>query len=232
MTVIPAEILARNVMQVRERVARACEAHGRDPASVDILPVTKNHPAEAVAMLVREGFAAVGENRVQEAVAKREALPNDAVAWELIGHLQSNKSKVAVHTFARIQSVDSVKLVHKLAAAASQAEQSVRILLQVNAGADPAKFGLPLDEVEPAVEAVLNAPQITCEGWMTIAPLTDDEQVARTCFSNLRAVCDRMNAAYNLAWRELSMGMSDDLEWAIAEGSTQVRVGSAFFRAE
>lgn len=223
-------LFQQRVDELRQRVRASCATAGRDPRDVAILPVTKNHPAGAVEYAARSGFPSVGENRVQDAVEKR-ALTSVALRWELIGHLQSNKAKLAATNFQRIQSVDSERLLTALDRAAGEMDAPLSILLQINAGNDPAKFG-----VEPAVapellEFALAKSHLKVEGLMTIAPLSDDPAVARRTFANLRSIRDNLVAQLGAPLPELSMGMSGDLDVAIAEGSTMIRVGSALFGA-
>jgi pyridoxal phosphate enzyme (YggS family) len=215
---------------VRARIAQACTRCGRDPSGVELLAVTKTHSAEAVEFAARYGLRAVGENRVQEAVDKR-AQTRAPIAWELIGHLQSNKARVAAQTFDRIQSVDSAKLLELLDRAAGEAGRKLPILLQVNAGMDPAKSGVEPEGAEALLAAALTRAHLRVEGLMTVAPLSPDPGVARRTFANLRAIRERLSASTGATLRELSMGMSADMEEAIAEGSTLVRVGSALFGA-
>jgi pyridoxal phosphate enzyme (YggS family) len=212
------------------RIAGQCRAAGRNPQEVTLLPVTKTHPAAAVDYAARHGLAAVGENRVQEAVDK-QAQTTAAVRWELIGHLQSNKARLAVTHFGRIQSVDSEKLINVLDRAAGELGRKLPVLLQVNAGNDPAKFGAEPADAPRLLDLALARPHLQVDGLMTIAPLSDDPAVARRTFANLRAIRDQLAARTGAPLRELSMGMSGDLEAAIAEGSTLVRVGSALYGA-
>ncbi|MDI1320090.1 MAG: YggS family pyridoxal phosphate-dependent enzyme [bacterium] len=210
------------------RIAGACRTAGRDPAEVTLLPVTKTHPAAAAEYAIRYGLAAVGENRVQEAVEKRALVPG-ALRWELIGHLQSNKAKLAVVHFDRIQSVDSEKLLTALDRAAGELGKKMPVLLQINAGNDPAKFG-----AEPAVaprllEFALARPHLQVDGLMTIAPLSPDPAVAQRTFASLRAIREGLTARLGAPLRVLSMGMTGDLETAVTEGSTLVRVGTALY---
>lgn len=227
---IPYEEFVRNVAAVRARVESACRACGRDPAGVTILPVTKTHPAEVAEYAARAGFPAVGENRVQEAAAKRPLAPV-ALRWELIGHLQSNKAKAAVAAFDRIQSVDSPDLARRLARLAAEAGRELPVLLQANAGADPAKFGADFDGLAALLDAALAEPALRVGGLMTVAPLDESPEVARRCFETLRGWRDSLAASRAVALPELSMGMSGDLEAAVAAGSTLIRVGSALFGA-
>jgi pyridoxal phosphate enzyme (YggS family) len=212
------------------RIAEQCRAAGRNPQEVTLLPVTKTHPAAAAEYAARYGLAAVGENRVQEAVDK-QALTTAAVRWELIGHLQSNKAKLAVTHFGRIQSVDSEKLLNVLDRAAGELGRRLPILLQVTAGNAPAKFGAEPAGAPRLLDLALAKPHLQVDGLMTIAPLSDDPAVARRTFANLRVIRDQLAGRAGVPLRELSMGMSGDLEAAIAEGSTLARVGSALFGA-
>jgi pyridoxal phosphate enzyme (YggS family) len=213
---------------LRRRIADACRLAGREPSSVSLLPVTKTHPPAAADYASRYGFEAVGENRVQEAVDKR-AQTAAPVRWELIGHLQSNKARLAVAHFNRIQSVDSEKLLTMLSRAAGELGKQVPVLLQINAGNDPAKFGVEPAEAARLLEVALTQPHLQVDGLMTIAPLSDDPVIARRTFANLREIRDALAARFGTPLTELSMGMSGDLEAAIAEGSTLVRIGSALY---
>lgn len=213
---------------LRARIAAACAACGRNPAEVTLLPVTKTHPAAAAEFAVRYGFGAVGENRVQEGVEKRAQVPQ-GLRWELIGHLQSNKARLAATHFDRIQSVDSEKLLLALDRVAGELGRRLPILLQVNAGDDPAKFGADIAETPRLLEAALARPHLQVDGLMTIAPLSDDPAVARRAFARLRTLRDDLAARTGAPLRELSMGMTGDLDAAIAEGSTMVRIGTALY---
>ncbi|WP_438480892.1 YggS family pyridoxal phosphate-dependent enzyme [Oleiharenicola lentus] len=210
------------------RIADTCRAAGRSPQEVTLLPVTKTHPAAAADYALRYGFSAVGENRVQEAIEKRAQAPG-ALRWELIGHLQSNKAKLAAVHFERVQSVDSEKLINALDRAAGEQGKKLAVLLQINAGNDPAKFGAEPADAAKLVECVLAKPNLQVDGLMTIAPLSDDPEVARKTFANLRTIRDELAARFGVSLRELSMGMSGDLEAAIQEGSTMVRVGTGLY---
>ncbi|HEY0864141.1 MAG TPA: YggS family pyridoxal phosphate-dependent enzyme [Lacunisphaera sp.] len=210
------------------RIADQCRAAGRNPQEVTLLPVTKTHPAAAAEYAARYGLAAVGENRVQEAIDK-QARTAATVRWELIGHLQSNKAKLAVTHFGRIQSVDSEKLLNVLDRAAGDLGRRLPVLLQINAGNDPAKFGAEPADAPRLLELALAKPHLQVDGLMTIAPLSADPAVARGTFANLRTIRDQLAARTGAPLRELSMGMSGDLDAAIAEGSTLVRVGSALY---
>ena len=215
-----------NLSVVRARVARACELSGRLESSVSLLPVTKNNPVEAIDYAVRGGLKAVGENRVQEASDKRDSCTNE-IRWELIGHLQSNKAQDAVAIFDRIQSVDSLKLLRRLDRFAGEQGKKLAILLQCNTGKDPNKHGFAEEEVPSAMEVALELSNLQVDGLMTIAPLDDNPKVAGAAFKSLRELRNALSENYAVPLPELSMGMTGDLELAIAAGSTQIRVGTA-----
>jgi pyridoxal phosphate enzyme (YggS family) len=224
------EEFRRRADAVRARIAEACARSGRNPGEVELLAVTKSHPAAAAELAARYGLRAVGENRVQEGIDKR-AQTTAAVAWELIGHLQSNKARLAALHFDRIQSVDSEKLLDILDRSAGELGRAQAVLLQVNAGLDPAKSGVEPEDAPRLLAAALVRKNIRVEGLMTIAPLSGDPDVARRAFARLREIRDRLAAESAAPLRELSMGMSADLDAAVAEGSTIVRVGTALFGA-
>ena len=229
------EEFVRRADVVRAQIAAACAAAGRDPATVELLAVTKTHPVAAADYAARYGLRAVGENRVQEAAEKRPLCAAPALQWELIGHLQSNKAKLAATHFDRVQSVDSEKLLNHLDRAAAELGKSLPVLLQINAGRDPAKFGAELEDAPRLLELALTKKNLRIDGLMTIAPLgatpAEAADHAQRTFNQLRALRDDLAARFQIPLRELSMGMSGDLAPAIAAGSTQVRVGSALYGA-
>ena len=217
-----------NTDDVIARIADACIASGRSPSEVELLAVTKTHPVEAAEYVARYGLKAAGENRVQEAVDKK-LLTKVSLRWELIGHLQSNKAKLAAEHFDRIQSVDSIKLLSLLNRAAGERGRILAVLLQINAGRDPAKFGAEIEDAPKLIESALTCKHLRLDGLMTIAPLSNDRAVAERTFATLRELRDQFAYRFGVPLRELSMGMSGDLAAAIAAGSTQVRVGTALF---
>jgi hypothetical protein len=223
---------SRRTDGIRARISAACTAAGRDPASVELLAVTKTHPAAAAEYAARYGLRSVGENRVQEGVEKR-AQVTLALRWELIGHLQSNKARLAAQHFDRVQSVDSAKLLNHLDRAAAGLSKVLPVLLQINAGNDPAKFGAEVADAPRLLETALAQQHLRVDGLMTIAPLgaTPAETAAHAArtFANLRQMRDDLAARFNTPLPELSMGMTGDLEIAVAAGSTIVRVGTALF---
>jgi pyridoxal phosphate enzyme (YggS family) len=195
---------------------------------VQLLAVTKTHPPAAVEYAARYGLLAVGENRVQEGVEKKAQCPA-AIRWELIGHLQSNKARLAAAHFDRVQSVDSLKLLTLLDRAAGELGRRLAVLLQVNAGRDPDKFGIEPADAPRLLETALTLPHLQVDGLMAIAPLSDNPAVAQQTFASLRELRDRLATQFGVPLPELSMGMTSDLAAAVAEGSTLVRVGTALF---
>lgn len=227
---VPCEKFHENLIAVQERITKACAQAGRDPATVQLMPVTKRHPVEAVKLAAEAGLRRIGENRVQEAAAKRAEAEGQEVLWEIIGPVQSNKARLAVETADRIQTVDRLKLVRLFdRLAGERGGAPMPILLQVNVGEDPAKHGCAVEETPWLLEAALAAPNLHVEGLMTIGELSTEESVVRRTFARLRELRDKLEAEAGQALPELSMGMTGDLEWAIEEGSTLVRVGTALF---
>jgi pyridoxal phosphate enzyme (YggS family) len=231
------EEFAERADGLRQQIAEACRQAGRDASSVELLAVTKTQPAAAAEYVARYGLAAVGENRVQEGVEKRAQTGPAAAGlrWELIGHLQSNKAKLGAEHFDRVQSVDSEKLINHLDRAAEALGKTLPVLLQINAGNDPAKFGAEPGDAPRLLDVALARKCLRVDGLMTIAPLgtTPAETAAHAerTFNNLRNLRDELAARRGVPLRELSMGMTGDLAIAIACGSTMVRVGTALFGA-
>lgn len=218
------EAFLKNYHQLQERIKTVCDQCNRDPKTIKVVAVTKNHPPECISYARRAGLFAVGENRVQEAQLKQEALERDSVRWELIGHLQSNKVKRAVELFERIQTVDSLSLAQRIDRVAHEKDIKQAILLQFNTGEDPKKFGATQDEAHKLVEQVLSLNNIQLEGLMTIAPL--GREAAYCAFERLAELRESLQISFNISLPELSMGMSNDFEEAIRAGSTLIRVGT------
>jgi hypothetical protein len=223
-----AQVAAR-VAEVRERIERARERAGRsDP--VTLVAVTKTHRADAVRAVKAAGVADVGENRVQELEEKVAEVGRETVGWHLIGHLQRNKAGKALPLFDLIHSLDSLRLAEALSAEAVKRGVDVRALVQVNASGEGTKGGFEPDALVEGVGRIAEMPGMRVEGLMTMAPFTDDEQVVRAAFRRTRELLDDVaRQVPGLAGRQLSMGMSNDFEIAVEEGSTLVRVGSVLF---
>ncbi len=224
-----AERLERSLPEVRERIARALERAGRRGDVVEIVSVTKGHPAAAVRAAIGAGLPICGENRVQELAEKVAAVGRDAVEWHLIGHLQRNKVRQAIELFDLVHSVDSLRLAREISREAERAQRTIRTLVQVNVSGEESKGGFG-EEAADAVAEIVSLPGIAVEGIMTMAPLTEDEGVIRRTFAGARRIFERCGRVHSgLAARHLSMGMSGDFEIAIEEGSTMVRLGTVLF---
>jgi pyridoxal phosphate enzyme (YggS family) len=224
------EALALARAAILARIERACARAHRDPTEVTLVAVSKTHPAARVQAAIDAGLTVLGENRVQEAEAKVAATRGGT--WHLIGPLQSNKARRAIETVDMIQSVDSLELARRLDRIAEEvrAGTPMPILLQVNVADDPAKAGFePSEAIESAADLVA-LPNLRVEGLMTIGRLDPDPEAARPAFTALRELSARMrDATDGKLGSALSMGMSDDFEVAVEEGSTIVRVGRALF---
>jgi len=220
----------RALHEVLQRLDNAARQAGRP--SPHLLAVSKRQPADAIAELARQGQQAFGENYVQEAVAKQDALGSTAASleWHLIGHLQSNKAPLAAERFDWVQTVDRVKLVPLLARHRPAARRSLNVLIQVNIDDEASKHGCRPEGVDAIAAAILAEPQLRLRGLMAIpAPLPDFER-RRAAFARMRSLFEAL-AARCPGIDTLSMGMSEDMELAIAEGATMVRVGTALFGA-
>ena len=213
--------IANNIAQVRERMAGAAARAGRKADEITLVAVTKKKPASAIAEAMAAGVTAVGENYVQEAEEKRRQVTSGH--WHLLGHLQSNKAKLAVSLFDLIQSVDSVKLASAIGRQSEEKPQA--ILLQVHLGDEETKTGFAPHVVLEAAAEIATLPNISLQGLMGIAPNGTDP---RPYFQELKRLFDALPPANR---QVLSMGMSGDFETAIEEGATLVRVGTAIFGA-
>ena len=223
------EELRGRVEAVRERIEAARARAGR-PDPVTLVAVTKTHPAEVVRAAIAAGVGDVGENRVQEMDDKVAQVGRGAVRWHLIGHLQRNKAARAVAIADLVHSLDSVRLAEALSAEAVKAGVVVPALVQVNTSGEESKFGLSPEETIDAVGGMAELPGLRLEGMMTMAPFTDDQAVIRRTFAGARRLRDEAERQVPaFTGRHLSMGMSNDFEAAVEEGSTLVRVGSTLF---
>lgn len=222
--------LAERLATIRRRIDAAARRAGRDPASVQLMAVTKNHPAETVAEAVALGLDLMGENRVQEAKAKIPLCPARA-RWHFIGHLQSNKARDAAALFEVVQGVDSLAIATELDKQAAKLGRRLGILLEVNVAGESSKFGWRPDDAVASIPALNALPRLDLLGLMTVAPYATEPEKVRPVFRRLRELRERCEAALGAPLPVLSMGMSGDLEVAIEEGSTLVRVGTALFGA-
>ena len=222
--------IAENLEAVRARIAAACARAGRAPDAVRLLAVSKTYGPDAVRAAAAAGQRLFGENRVQEAAAKIPECPG-RLEWHLIGHLQGNKAALAARLFDWVHAVDSAKLLETLDRHAAEAGRTLRALVQVNVSGERSKSGLA---PAAAPEVLALAPRLRCVqlvGLMTIPPLAEDPEAARSYFRQLRELRDAWAAETGLDLPELSMGMTHDLDVAVAEGATFVRVGTGIFGA-
>jgi hypothetical protein len=239
-------MLEENLRLVQQRIASAAERAGRDPREITLVAVSKTFPADAILAAHALGVRHFGENRLEEAASKiplvnqqlQTSQPSNhptAITWHLVGHLQSRKVKDAAALFDLVHSVDSVALARRLDSRAAALGKTMPILLQVNVSGEASKYGFapePREEFFDAAREILALSHLDAQGLMTIAPIVaqPDDARPRSAFHALRALRDELCARFpDCAWRHLSMGMTDDLEAAIAEGATIVRIGRAIF---
>ncbi|MFC2278888.1 MAG: YggS family pyridoxal phosphate-dependent enzyme [Cardiobacterium hominis] len=225
-----AEIIA-NLAAIQARINAACAACGREPDEVRLLPVSKTVPAERLHFAYDAGIRLLGENKVQEAYDKWQALADlDDLNWAVIGHLQSNKVKYVARFAAEFQALDSLDIAESLDRRLQQEGRSLDVFVQVNTSDEPQKYGMTPDAADAFIRALPAYSALRPRGLMTLALFSDDHEAVRRCFVRLRELRDRLRET-NPAIAELSMGMSGDFELAIAEGATTVRVGQAIFGA-
>jgi pyridoxal phosphate enzyme (YggS family) len=211
-----------NLEKVQERIQTACRRAGRSVQDVTVIAVTKTVVPDLIVAAHELGVRNFGENRIQEAEPKITELSSlePRPTWHMIGHLQSNKAKTALELFDIVHSVDSVKLAEVLS---RRALHKFPILLEVNVAAEASKTGFALNEVEAALAAIRQLPNLEVKGLMTVAPMVADAETVRPVFRQLRQLRGRLGLEH------LSMGMTDDFEVAIEEGTTMVRIGRAIF---
>jgi pyridoxal phosphate enzyme (YggS family) len=222
--------LADNLASIQQRIGAACARSGRDPASVTLLAVSKGMPPEVVREAADCGLTLFGESKVQEAKAKISLCPG-RLRWQMIGHLQSNKCRDAVHCFEMIQSVDSLELAQEVNKWSDKQAKTMPILLEVNLAGESTKFGFKPEQVLAELESINALPRIEVHGLMTIAPWTPEPEKVRLIFRQLRELKTRCEEKLGAPLPHLSMGMSGDFEVAIEEGATIVRIGTVLFGA-
>jgi|ERR1700681_229981 len=221
-----ADSVGANLQGIRETIARSAERAGRDPKEIVLVAVTKGFSAERIREALAVGLGILGENRVQEALAKMDEIGPANVDWHLIGHLQTNKVKFIDGRFRMVQSLDSVGLTETLD---RRVQSPLDVLVEVNVAEEPQKTGVVPADL-PAVAAAVNASEhLRLRGLMTVAPMVDDPEATRPFFRHLRALRDNTNQQLGLALPVLSMGMTDDYAIAVEEGATMLRLGRALF---
>ena len=224
----PVSDVAEAVAAVRARIEAAAGRAGRDAQAVRLIAVTKTVDLPRIDAAVAAGVRELGENRVQEAVAKVGAVSGE-VRWHLLGHLQQNKAGRATQLFDVVHSVDSVRIAQALAVRRPDGRPDLDALLEVELTGLPGHTGFAPEAVVDALRELLDLPRLRVVGLMAMAPPVDDPELARPAFARLRRLRDELQQSRGVALPELSMGMSDDFEVAVEEGATVVRVGRAIF---
>ena len=216
--------------EVYATIAAACGRAKRDPSEVEIVAVTKTHGTEVVREAWEAGLHIVGENKVQEAAWKKPQSVSGP-DWHLIGHLQKNKVRPALELFSTFHSVDSVSLLDRIQRVAAEIGARPNVLLEVNMSGERSKDGMKPGDVPAAVECALACPNITLEGFMTMAPFVPADKVEETrpVFAGLRELRDTMEAEFGASFPRLSMGMTNDYRVAVEEGATWIRLGTLLF---
>jgi len=230
-------MIRENVSRIRQRILKVCSKIDQDPGKITIIAVSKGRTIEQMKEVVEAGITDIGENRAQEAVIKYKGLITSelgnsrAIKWHMVGHLQTNKVKDAVRIFDLIQSVDSVRLAEEIDKQADKINKIQDILVEIKTSPEESKFGLKPDEAIKVIKDIVRLKNINIKGLMTIAPAGDDPEKARPYFRMLREFEDKINELRVTSYKSgvLSMGMTDDFEIAVEEGSNMVRLGRAFF---
>jgi pyridoxal phosphate enzyme (YggS family) len=220
--------IAKNLEQVCERIAQAAAKAGRSVEEIELVAISKTHDAGKVREAVEAGQILFGESRVQEARAKIPELPSN-LRWHFVGHLQKNKIRHALPLFEMIHSIDSLALAQDVNRIADEDGLHPRVLLEVNTAGEGSKFGFPPDKLREKIEELLALPRLSILGLMTIPPLSEEAEMSRKYFVQLRELRDRLQTEFHVDLAQLSMGMTQDFALAVEEGATLVRVGTAIF---
>jgi len=217
-----------NLNRVRNEIAQAAQVSGRTMADIELVAVTKTHPAEIVCEAIGVGQVVFGESKVQEARAKIPLLPSN-LRWHFIGHLQKNKIRHALPLFEMIHSVDSLDLAQAIDRIAQEDGSHPRILLEVNVAGEGSKFGFKATTLRAELESLLLLSRLSIEGLMCIPPLAEEAEASRKYFVELRELRDAIEKEFQVKLPQLSIGMTNDYSVAVEEGATLVRVGTAIF---
>ena len=220
--------VAENLERVRGQITQAAAKAGRSANDVELVAITKTHPAEKVREAVDAGHTLFGESRVQEARAKIPELPSN-LRWHFVGHLQKNKIRHALPLFELFHGVDSLALAQEINRIAAEEGMHPRILLEINVAEEGSKFGFKTESLRVEMESLLTLPRLSIEGLMCIPPLADEAEASRKYFVQLRELRDSLEKEFDLTLPHLSMGMTNDFPVAVEEGATLVRVGTAIF---
>jgi hypothetical protein len=222
-------LLAENLPRVQEAIHEAARRGGREGGGVTLVAVTKAHPLEALRAALVAGIRHLGENRLEEMEGKVGELGRETATWHMVGHIQSRKAKEAVDLADLVHSVDTLKLARRLSRFAAEVGRTLPVLVQFNVSGEEAKHGFGGAEVEEVLYELLELPALRVRGLMTMAPFVEDEKVLRRVFSGLRRLHEDAGRIPGYEGTELSMGMTNDFELAVEEGSTMVRIGTALF---
>lgn len=214
--------IRENIRRIEQRIEQAAKRAGRSPGGVTLIPVTKAVGEEEAKVLVDLGYSELGENRVEGARPKIEAL-GPGLRWHMIGHIQRRKAREVVALFDRVDSVDRIDLAVELEKRCAAREKTLDVLLQVNVSGENTKGGFSPEELKPALEKIDAFPHLHVQGLMTMAPIVEDAEETRPIFARVREL------AATLGLDVLSMGMTSDFEVAVEEGATEVRIGTALF---
>lgn len=222
--------IKENLSEIEKKIQAACERTGRTREEVTLIAVTKTKPVEDIREVIDYGINDIGENKVQEILMKYPEFQEQLI-WHMIGHLQTNKVKMIIDQVDLIHSVDSLKLAAKINDEAKKIDKVQKILIQINIAEEESKFGLEVDDVEELIRDIAKLPNIMIKGLMTIAPFVEDSEENRGIFRQMTQIFVDINKKNidNVIMNTLSMGMTNDYEVAIEEGSTMVRIGTAIF---
>lgn len=219
--------IKENLLRVKERIEKAALRAGRDPQEIKLVAVSKTVDVTRIKEAIDSGVSILGENYVQEARKKIEEIGR-SVSWHFIGHLQSNKAKYVIKLFDMLHSLDNVPLAEELNQRAKQADQRLRVLIEINLSGETTKFGTQEGKIWDLIDRVLQLKSLSLEGLMTMPPYFDSAERVRPYYRRLRELREKL-IQEGIPMKELSMGMSNDFEVAIEEGATYVRIGTAIF---
>ena len=234
--------IADNIKRVEDRISAACALANRDPSEITLIAISKQKPVSDIISAVKAGIQHIGENRVEEGIAKIPHVDENvlgSLTWHMVGHVQSRKAKPVIQHFNVVQSVDSLRLARRLSRFSSEQNRQLEVMLEINVSGEASKYGFAgynwhrdaavKDRMWSDLVEILALPYLNVRGLMTMAPYDADELTIRRVFSDLFALREEVQVSLNMPLPDLSMGMTNDFELAIAEGATMIRVGRAIF---
>jgi len=221
--------VTENLPRVQEAIEAAATKVGRNPGDITLVAITKAHPVEALEAALSAGLRDLGENRIEELEWKVGLLGREAATWHMVGHVQSRKAKEAAGLADLVHSVDTLKLAKRISGFALEWGQPVPVLVQANLSSEESKSGFSKETLLEGLHEILELGGLEVRGLMTMAPFTEDEGILRMVFSGLRRIHEDAGKLPGYKGKELSMGMTNDFELAVEEGSTMVRIGTALF---